>query len=64
MTLAVGLVHDDSVYMGTDSAEVEVSSLMVRRDVQMVCIGPFLIGFPGSHRLRNLLRYDEALRDA
>jgi hypothetical protein len=61
MSLVVGLVHGDQVYMGSDSAETDIHDLMPRRDPQVFCKGSFLIGYPGSFRLGNLLRYGLAL---
>jgi hypothetical protein len=57
MTLVVGLVHGDRVYMGADSAEPLGSDLSMRQDPQVFCRRPFLIGFPGFFRMGNLLRY-------
>ena len=57
MTCVVGLVHDGKVYLGADSAGVNGYSVTVRADEKVFTNGAFTIGFAGSFRLGQLLRY-------
>jgi len=58
MTCIVGLLHDDEVYMGTDSAGFDQDlSITIRADAKVFRNGPFLIGFTDSYRMGQLLRY-------
>ncbi len=57
MTCIVGLVHDDTVYIGGDSAGVTGLSLTVRADEKVFVISNFIIGFTSSFRMGQLLRY-------
>jgi ATP-dependent protease HslVU (ClpYQ) peptidase subunit len=57
MTCIVGLVHEGKVYIGGDSAGVAGYDLTVRRDPKVFRNGPFLMGFTGSFRMGQLLRY-------
>jgi ATP-dependent protease HslVU (ClpYQ) peptidase subunit len=57
MTCIVGLVHDGKVYMGGDSAGVCGYDLQVRADEKVFQNGEFIMGFCGSFRMGQLLRY-------
>lgn len=57
MTCIVGLVHEGVVYIGADSAGVAGYSLTVRADAKAFTNGPFIMGFTGSIRMGQLLRY-------
>ena len=57
MTCIIGLVHDDKVYIGGDSAGVSGTNLTIRSDPKVFRNGPFLVGFAGSFRVGQLLRY-------
>lgn len=57
MTCVAALVHDNTVYMGADSAGVSRYDLVVRADQKVFMNGEFLIGFTSSFRMGQLLRY-------
>jgi ATP-dependent protease HslVU (ClpYQ) peptidase subunit len=57
MTCIVGLAEKNVVYMGCDSAGVAGYDITVRSDEKVFQNGPFLIGFCGSFRMGQLLRY-------
>ena len=57
MTCIVGLVHEGHVYIGADSAGIDGLSLTVRADEKVFSNGEFLMGFCGSFRMGQLLRY-------
>lgn len=57
MTAIVGLVHDDTVYIGGDSAGVGGYSLTVRADVKVFANGPYVMGFTSSFRMGQLLHH-------
>lgn len=57
MTAIVGLVHDNTVYLGGDSAGVAGYSLTVRADAKVFTTGPYVMGFTSSFRMGQLLRY-------
>lgn len=58
MTAIVGLTHDGSVFIGGDSAGVDgFGSLTVRADAKVFTNGPYAMGFTGSFRMGQLLRY-------
>lgn len=57
MTCIVGLVHQDSVWVGGDSAGVAGYSLSVRADEKVFRRGPFVMGFTSSFRMGQLLHY-------
>jgi ATP-dependent protease HslVU (ClpYQ) peptidase subunit len=57
MTCIIGVVHEDKVYIGGDSAGVGGYSLTLRADEKVFQNGPFLIGFTTSFRMGQLLRY-------
>ena len=57
MTCIAGLVHQDKVYIGGDSAGVSGLDLTVRADEKVFASGEFLFGFTSSFRMGQLLRY-------
>lgn len=59
MTCIVGLKHDGKVYIGGDSAGVNVDalSLTVRADTKVFTLGPYVMGFAGSFRMGQLLHH-------
>jgi ATP-dependent protease HslVU (ClpYQ) peptidase subunit len=63
MTCIIGVVHEDKVYMGGDSAGVGGYSLTLRADEKVFQNGPFLMGFTTSFRMGQLLRYSLSVPD-
>jgi len=59
MTCIVGLVNNNRVYMGADSASVSVADLVCRPTKlhKMFRRGPFLIGYTTSFRMGQLLEH-------
>lgn len=57
MTAIVGLVHDDTVYIGGDSAGVSGLQLTVRADTKVFRNGPYLFGFTTSFRMGQLIHH-------
>jgi len=57
MTCIVGLVQDNRVYIGGDSAGVAGYGLTVRADEKVFVNGDFIMGFTSSFRMGQLLRY-------
>jgi len=58
MTVIAGLVEGDRIFMGGDSASSNNDGdLVMRADQKVFRNGPFLIGFAGSWRMGQLLRY-------
>lgn len=57
MTAIVGLVHDQTVHLGGDSAGVGGYALRVRADTKVFTTGPYVMGFTTSFRMGQLLRY-------
>lgn len=57
MTCIVGLVEENAVYIGADSAGVGGYSLTVRKDRKVFRNGEFLIAGTSSFRMIQLLRY-------
>lgn len=61
MTCVVGIEHEGDVYIGADSAGVEEYSLAIcgRADEKVFLSesGEFIMGFAGSFRIGQLLRY-------
>lgn len=57
LTVISAIVHEDAVYMGGDSAGVAGLSVSVRSDQKVFVNGPFIMGFAGSFRVGQLLRY-------
>lgn len=57
MTCIVGLLTDDKIYMGGDSAGVAGYSLANRKDPKVFIRSGVLIGFTSSFRMGQLLRH-------
>ena len=57
MTAIAGIVEDGKVWMGADSAGVGGLSLVIRSDPKVFKVGELLMGFCGSFRMGQLLRY-------
>jgi ATP-dependent protease HslVU (ClpYQ) peptidase subunit len=57
VTAIVGIVADDTVHIGGDSAGVSGWSLTVRADSKVFTNGPFVMGFTTSFRMGQLLRF-------
>ena len=57
MTCIVGIVHNDRVYIGGDSAGTAGWSMTVRADQKVFINSGFIFGFCGSFRMGQLLRY-------
>ena len=57
MTCIVGLVHENTVLIGGDSAGVAGLSLTIRADEKVFTNGDFIMGFTSSFRMGQLLRY-------
>lgn len=57
MTCIVGLVDENKVYIGGDSAGVAGYGLTVRADEKVFINGDFVMGFTSSFRMGQLLRY-------
>lgn len=58
MTCIIGLVDDGNVYIGADSAGVAGSGLSIRSDPKVFIRDDFIMGFTGSFRMGQLLRYN------
>jgi len=58
MTCIVGLVDNNKVYIGGDSAGVSGHDITIRRDEKVFANGHFLMGFTTSFRMGQLLRYE------
>lgn len=57
MTCIIGVVEGDKVWMGGDSAGITGYGLTVRADQKVFRNGEFLMGFCGSYRMGQILRY-------
>lgn len=57
MTCIVGLVHNNKVYIGGDSAGVAGFSLQIRADEKVFKKKNFIYGFTSSFRMGQLIRY-------
>lgn len=57
MTCIVGIVREDDMWMGGDSAATDSSSINLRKDPKVFIRQDMLIGYCGSFRLGQLLRY-------
>ena len=57
MTCVVGLEDKGNIYIGADSAGSAGTNLSIRADEKVFMNGPFIIGFAGSFRMGQLLRY-------
>lgn len=60
MTCIAGLVHEGSVYLGGDSAtstRIAGSSVVIKANPKVFCVGPFVIGVAGQPRVGQLLHF-------
>jgi ATP-dependent protease HslVU (ClpYQ) peptidase subunit len=57
MTCIVGLVHDNKVIMGADSAAVAGGDIRQSGTAKLFQKGPFLIGYTTSFRMGQILHY-------
>ena len=57
MTCIVGLVDEDKVYIGGDSAGVAGYNITVRKDKKVFKNGSFIMGFTSSFRMGDLLHW-------
>jgi ATP-dependent protease HslVU (ClpYQ) peptidase subunit len=57
MTCLVGLIDNDRVFIGGDSAAVAGDAVEVRTNRKVFRNGDFVIGFTGSFRVGQLLQY-------
>jgi ATP-dependent protease HslVU (ClpYQ) peptidase subunit len=57
MTCIVGLVEGNTVFIGGDTAGSSGCFISERADGKVFRLGEFLIGFSGSYRIGQLLRY-------
>ena len=57
MTCIVGVEHNGRVVIGGDSAGVARWSVTIRADTKVFRNGPYIMGFTGSFRMGQLLRY-------
>lgn len=58
MTCVVGIAHEGAVYVGADSAGTDGwLRQTIRADEKVFTKGPFVMGFAGSFRMGQLLRY-------
>lgn len=57
MTCIVGIEHEYGVLLGADSAGVAGYTITVRADEKVFTVGPYVMGFTGSFRMGQLLRY-------
>ena len=57
MTCIVGMVDNEKVYMGGDSAGVADLDIVTRKDVKVFKKDDFIIGFTTSFRMGQLLRF-------
>ena len=57
MTAIVGLIENNTIYMGGDSAGVSGLSVTVRKDPKVFINGKFIFGFTTSFRMGQLLKY-------
>ncbi|CAB4196908.1 Ntn_hydrolase domain containing protein [uncultured Caudovirales phage] len=57
MTCVVGFEDKGNIYIGADSAGVAGLELSIRADEKVFINGPFIVGFAGSFRMGQLLRY-------
>lgn len=58
MTVIVGLIHNDTIYMGADSAgTANDHRQLLRADEKLFRKGSYLIGYSSSYRAGQVLRY-------
>lgn len=58
MTCIVGLKHNKKIYIGGDSAAIADLSVNTRKDTKVFLNGKFLIGYAGSYRLGQIMRFN------
>jgi len=60
MTCIIGLIENDVVYIGADSAGVVVShhKLRIRKDKKMFEKDGFLVGYTDSYRMGQIIQYE------
>jgi 20S proteasome alpha/beta subunit len=63
MTCIVGLEYKDNIYIGTDSAGTSGYNITIRNDEKVFHVYNFLIGFTGSFRMGQLLRYSLKVKE-
>jgi ATP-dependent protease HslVU (ClpYQ) peptidase subunit len=61
VTCIVGVQHEGKVWIGGDSAGVAGMGIQTRADVKVFRRGPYAMGFAGSFRMGQLLRYNAEL---
>lgn len=57
MTCIVGLISGDKVWVGGDSCASDPDEKVIRKDPKVFINGPFLIGYAGSYRFGQILRF-------
>lgn len=57
MTCIVGLVDNDTVWIGGDSAAISGLDLIVRKDPKVFKVGEFIMGFTTSFRMGQILMH-------
>lgn len=58
MTCIVGLIENGKIYLGGDSAAISNDEIIIRKDIKIITKDNFIIGFSGSYRMGQLLRYE------
>lgn len=57
MTVIVGVEHRGQVWIGGDSASIAGETITARADEKVFRNGPYLLGFAGSFRVGQIIRY-------
>lgn len=57
MTCVVGVIHENNVWLGADSAAFADLDIVTRSDEKVFQNEEFIIGFSGSYRIGQLIRY-------
>lgn len=57
MTLIVGVIEKEKVFIGADSASVGGLNITIRKDPKVFKVGDFIIGCTTSWRMIQLIRY-------
>lgn len=57
MTCIVGFIDEDKVYIGGDSASVDSTTIVIRKDAKVFKVKDFVIGATTSWRMIQLLKY-------
>ena len=55
MTCIVGLIHEDKVYIGADSAGAANGNITIRKDKKVFKVGEFIFGCTSSFRMIQLI---------